>query len=486
MDLKKLTVLHSNDMHGDFMPEQIDEQRVGGLSLLSGYIRKVREEEENVIYVIAGDILQGSLIDTEFMGVSTIDLVNLLNPDVVSLGNHELDYGFGHLMFLARCAKFPIVNANLHVKNMDARLFDSHIILNVNGINILFIGILTEEILDIAGIDPILGTFVDVAEAAKEVEFIVNNYKRIDIDLTVLLTHIGIEEDRKLAQLLSPDLSVDLIIGGHTHTYMEQPEIVNGIVIAQAGTGTDHLGRFDLTINMDINRIADFTWSMVDINENSAPPDEAIDAVIKGYLTQTEKKYNRILSALPLRLEHEDRYIETALGNAVADSLQDAFGIDLFILGSGSLRTNGIGPLVTVGDLRTLFPYDDKAICLTIKGKVLRDMLQFFYRAYAANESLEYYQYSKGTRIVYDKATGAISELEICGEPLNDERIYTVAFQDYHIINMPANFGAAAADLPKVRPDRVVATSCRDILQERISNKLFYAQREGRIVEKEA
>ena len=92
-NLKKLTLLHSNDLHGDFLAERIDNKLVGGVSMLSGYINKVRAEEENVIYCIAGDMFRGSVIDAEYKGVSTIEIMNLLGPDVVTIGNHEVDYG---------------------------------------------------------------------------------------------------------------------------------------------------------------------------------------------------------------------------------------------------------------------------------------------------------------------------------------------------------------------------------------------------------
>ena len=64
MELKKLTILHSNDMHGDFLSEDIDDKLVGGVSLLSGYISKVRKEEENVLYCVAGDLFWCSIIDS--------------------------------------------------------------------------------------------------------------------------------------------------------------------------------------------------------------------------------------------------------------------------------------------------------------------------------------------------------------------------------------------------------------------------------------
>lgn len=94
-----------------------------------------------------------------------------------------------------------------------------------------------------------MGSFVDTAAAAAEVGKICNAHNSIDIDFTVLLTHIGFEEDRHLARQLDPAWGVDLIIGGHSHTYLEHAVEENGVVIAQAGTGTDQIGRFDIIVD---------------------------------------------------------------------------------------------------------------------------------------------------------------------------------------------------------------------------------------------
>ena len=80
MNLKKITILHSNDIHGDFLAELAGQKGklLGGLALLSGYINKVRSEEENALYVISGDMVQGSLIDAEYKGISTMEIMNYL------------------------------------------------------------------------------------------------------------------------------------------------------------------------------------------------------------------------------------------------------------------------------------------------------------------------------------------------------------------------------------------------------------------------
>ena len=270
---KKLTILHSNDMHGDFTAENIDKALVGGVSLLSGYVDKVRREIPNTLYCIAGDMFRGSIIDSEFKGMSTIEIMNAIAPDVVTLGTHETDYGIAHLLFLEKCAKFPIINANLYIKSNFARLFKPHQIIEIDGMKILFIGILTEEVMSRAKNEAVIGSFVDIHQAAQEVGRICNAYNATDIDLTVLLTHIGFEEDKKLAAELDPAWGVDIIIGGHSHTFIEKPEIVNNIAIVQAGTGTDQIGRFDIVVDTYSNEIEEYKWQAVPINADNCPYD---------------------------------------------------------------------------------------------------------------------------------------------------------------------------------------------------------------------
>ena len=167
-------------MHGDFLAEQIDQRLVGGVSLLSGYVNKVRREEKNVIYAVAGDMFRGNVIDSEYKGTSTIGIMNLVGPDVATIGNHEIDYGLAHLLFLEKCADFPIINANLHIKSNGRRMFQPFWIAHIDGMKILFIGIITEEVLAVTKSDELIGSFMDIGEAAREVGNICNAYNAID------------------------------------------------------------------------------------------------------------------------------------------------------------------------------------------------------------------------------------------------------------------------------------------------------------------
>ena len=463
---KNLILLHSNDMHGDFTAETVDDKLVGGVSMLSGYVDKVRREEKNALYCIAGDMFRGSVIDSEFKGVSTIEIMNAIAPDVVTLGNHETDYGVAHLLFLEKCAKFPIINANLYIKSNSARLFNSHIILEIDGMKILFMGVLTEEVMAQTRMEDVIGSFVDIHDAAKEVGRICNAYHATDIDFTVLLTHIGFEEDKRLAAELDPAWGVDVIIGGHSHTFIEKPEIVNNIAIVQAGTGTDQIGRFDIVIDTYENNIESFQWQAVPINKENCPQDADILRVLNQYKEQTDLKYGRTVTRFKRQLTHPARNMETELGGLFSDIIRESMAIDIMFMGSGSIRC-GLGPLVTYQDFVECFPFDDSLHMLTVTGDQLKRMLTFMLRDEAwEGDHTEFYQLSKGMKVVYDKAKREILEFTYEDSPITPEQLFRIGLQEYHFLNFKDFFGVDYEEVEQNKKPVTLATSVRDIIEE--------------------
>ncbi|HZL83611.1 MAG TPA: bifunctional UDP-sugar hydrolase/5'-nucleotidase [Candidatus Deferrimicrobium sp.] len=452
---KRFTILHSNDMHGDFLAEMRGEEGhlIGGLSLLSGYINEVRSEEKNVIYCIAGDMVQGSIIDAEYKGISTMEIMNYLSPDVASLGNHEFDYGLPHLLFLEKIANFPIVNANLYITQYNKRLFQPYIVKNVDGFDILFIGIITEKVMDMLKTDNMLSSFITLQEAASEVGKICNAYKNDDIDLTILLTHIGFESDKELASLLDPAWGVDMIIGGHSHTVLEQPAIVKNILIAQAGVGTEQIGRFDITVDDDTNSIVDWTWKLVPIDNIHCQPDEKLTAFIDGFKDIVDKKYGSIISKFARTLTHPERTRETELG-----------------------------PIVTLGDYLALFPYDDSITRFTVTGAQLKHAFAGFMRPENRNGEGEYYQVNRGVKAVYDLAKHELVSLTLNGIPVDDSSRYSICLQGYHYKNSTVGLQLTNEELAQLEQPRLLATSGRDVVEEYLRNhQNVSAEVEGRL-----
>ena len=472
MGTKKFTILHSNDMHGDFLAEVQGKggKLIGGLALLSGYINKVRQEEENVLYVISGDIVQGSLIDAEYKGISTMEIMNYLAPDVVSFGNHEFDYGLPHLLFLEKMANFPIVNANLYIRKYNKRLMQPYIILNQAGFDILFTGILTEKVMDSLKQDSLISSFVTLEEASLEVGKITNVYKNDDIDLTILLTHIGFESDIELAKMLRPEWGIDIIIGGHSHTILDRPRVVNNVLIVQAGVGSDQIGRFDIVVDDDTNSIVEYKWQLIPIDEDLAEPDQMLQDYIVKFQSEIDRKYNTVICKLAIKLTHPQREQETSLGNLIADAFGEVAACDVVLVGSGSIRRNELGPLVTLKDLRSCFPYDDTLTRYTITGAQLKKVFSYIMRPENRNSEGECYQVNTNVKAVYRDVTRKLVSLQISGKTVKNDKMYSICFQGYHFNNSQANLNLTQEELLQAGNSKVITTSAKEVLEEYLRN----------------
>lgn len=469
---KKLTLIHSNDMHGDFMSEMVDSHLLGGVSMLSGYISKVRKSEENVIYAVAGDMLRGSVIDSEFKGLSTIEIMNMLTVDVASVGNHEFDYGTAHLLLIEKCARFPIVSANIYVKNRMAHLFRSHYIKKIDGMKILFIGISTEDILKMTPDGENISNFIDVRSAVDEIQKICSRYKSSDIDLTVLLTHIGFEEDKKLASLIEKENGVDLIIGGHSHTFLEKPCVINGIPIVQAVTGTDQIGRFDITVDTCNNKIHSYTWELIPITPENCPKDPALEEIITKYKSITDVKYSRYITRTSRVLKNESRKSESEVGMVFADALRDYFELDIVMIASGSLRSDMLGEIVEYGDLLEMFPFADELYRLTLNGRLFKKVIMHVFRKEALDgQHTEFYQYSGGVQITVSEKEKRVISILFNGKDIDDDMILTLGIQGYHYKNSEKCLGLTYDEMSQIKPCRLIAAKDNVIIDEYLSSQ---------------
>ncbi|MBR2559233.1 MAG: bifunctional metallophosphatase/5'-nucleotidase, partial [Firmicutes bacterium] len=418
------------------------------------------------IYAIAGDMFRGSIIDQEYLGISTIDMINLMKPDVVSLGNHEVDYGLAHLLFLEKCADFPIINADLFITVNNKRLFAPYINVMVDGVKILFIGILTQEVLSSTKSEKIIGSYVNMKRAAKEIGVICDNYRTTDTDLTVLLTHIGYENDLQLAKELKKEYGVDIIIGGHSHTYMDKAAVVNGIPIVQAFTGTDYLGRFDIFYDKENKKIERWNWKCIPIDEDTAENDHVMQSLLDQYKDVTDQKYKRVVTRFERELTHPLREQETEMGNLYADVMADEASYDIMMFGSGSIRKEKMGPIVEYRELLENTPFDDPLWMVEVTGSQFRRMVQHILRDDAWKGETEFYQFSRGVHIKYRKSTHMIEELTFNDKEIRDDDRIKIGLQNYHYSNFDEFMGVPRAEVEENRKPRIVATSVNNIIEE--------------------
>ena len=239
-------------------------------------------------------------------------------------------------------------------------------------------------------------------------------------------------------------------------------------------------------VDTDRNAIDSFTWQLVPIDDAHCPRDEELEKFILQYRDATSEKYDRIVTRFTCALGHPRRNEETPLGDLIADILRDSFGIDLMLMGSGAIRSDSLGPVVHYADLAECLPYDDAVYMLRVTGAQLTRMLRHILRDEAfQGEHTEFYQFSHGMRIVWSRSEGQFQELTLDGEPLHDDRLYSVAVQKYHYNNLKDFLDITPEEAEENGKIRVLSTSARDVVEEYLTvNQHLSRTVDGRLVVK--
>ena len=452
--IKKLTILHANDFHGQISFKIGKDYTVaGGISLLSGYIKKVRREEKAVFCAVCGDILQDNMQNACSKGVNTVKLLNLVRSDALSLGNHELEYGLSHLLVFKECIKTPILCANLLVRSMEKTLFEPSRVYEVDGLRILAIGLIPEYFLNGIMADEFCRTMLTYKDSYDAIRAEIGKHEDDRIDLTVLMSHYGIEGDRLLAQNMPEDIKVDVILGGHSHIMMPKEERVGDIIIVQSNYGMTHIGRLDLEVDTQKGGIVGHRWELVELTDSLCDFDTEADGFVDRVLyDRAEKKENCYICERAERYEHKSRLAETDLGDLIADAFLDIYKPDLVILQSGSIRLKSCPPKVTLETLKQLYPYDDSFVTVRLTGVELRQAFAYLFSLKPDGSVMNgTFQYSRGFKLIADmeryKERGCRMEyIGLNGEEIDDERTYTVGMTKNCLNKFKRYFGFTVSE----------------------------------------
>lgn len=424
---KVFTIVHINDTHSknkEFISvskEDNSTNRYGGAARRKTFIDKVKEENENVIVMHAGDTITGSVFSIVYQGMDEAELMNDMGIQVSALGNHEFDFGIEQLNRIIESRNFPTIACNVKVKSSGENYTLPYIITNINGINTAVIGVLQSEKMNIIqGLD-----YIDIED---EISSLKNLLKEIPLnttnDITILLSHAGLDTDKKIA-LEMPDI-FNIIIGGHTHTLLKNPVIIGNTTIVQAGQYGEYIGTIDIIFKDGKYAYPNYKLTRLD---ETIKEDEAVLSKIEEMQSKVDKEFNIEIASLPYALTDENvRNKSTALGNFVSDiaaSSQD--GIDIALINSGSLRGELPSGKVTLGDMYEFFPFDNLIVITTLNGSQLKNILEL-----SASRKGEgaFLQVSKNCIINFD-SNGKLLESYINGRAINDNEKYVVAAADY-------------------------------------------------------
>jgi 5'-nucleotidase len=180
-------------------------------------------------------------------------------------------------------------------------------------------------------------------------------------------------------------------------------------------------------------------------------------------------------------MTHPRREIETALGNLFADGLAEMGECNVMFVGSGSIRSKELGPVVTLKDYRACFPYDDSFNRFTVNGAMLKRMFAHFMRPENRTGKGEYYQVNGRIRATYNESTRELVALTFDGQHMTDDTLYTIGLAGYHVINSKY-LDVTNDDLLAAGRSKVIATNIVDVLEEYLKSHQNIASKvEGRL-----
>ena len=268
VDAKHLTVLHTNDVHSyidPFPPTHPRNPNMGGVARRAALIETIKKENSNVLLLDAGDIFQGTPYFNYYGGELEFKLMSMMKYDLATIGNHDFDNGIEGLYNQMPNASFEFVSANYDFKNT---IMNGHVkpykIFHKDGIKVgvFGIGVELEGLVNKKNYKETV--YHDPVTISQDMARILKHEQKCD--LVICLSHIGYEykndpnkiNDIKLAALTK---DIDLIIGGHTHTFLDKPTVLKNadgkdVLVNQVGCYGINVGRIDFYFDNDISKTA--------------------------------------------------------------------------------------------------------------------------------------------------------------------------------------------------------------------------------------
>ena len=256
---KKLLILHTNDTHSCILPLKT-ELADTSLAGRGGFVRRVsvikeeRKKDPKLLLIDSGDFSQGSGYYTLFKGEVEIGLMNLMGYDAATIGNHEFDFGLDNMTRLFKMAKFPIICSNYDFADTElGRIVKPWHVIKRKGVKIGLFALAPKlaGLVSTKNYEPLV--YLDPSETARKMVDILRNQQKCD--LVICISHLGWQiSDYPCDRVLQNVSGIDLVLDGHTHTYLPTLEYVTDpsghpVPVDQNGKHAAFVGRLELTLD---------------------------------------------------------------------------------------------------------------------------------------------------------------------------------------------------------------------------------------------
>lgn len=439
IEYKEITILHTNDTHGHLIPFSYTEPRtpndetaalkyrtnIGGIARRATLIHEIQKETHGNTFVVdAGDALDGTPFSVEYMGEADFAAMSTAGYQLRTNGNHEFSASLKEFYRNIKTGGFPVIDANVLDKKTSKPALPEYKIIEINGVKIAFFGLTTDASTYKAAKEGF--NFVDPIQTAKQLVPLL----RQQADLVIGITHIGYDQDLRLAQEVD---GIDVIVGGHSHTRLTKPTFISkdasmqafkigGTVIVQDFQWGGELGRLDLRIRKDDAKVTlmSYDGKLLPIT-SSIPDDPATAKILAKYYHPLAKYYDETIGEA-LETFYNDSTVENPILNLICEAIKEKTKTDAAIYNTGGVRSDIVKGPIKMWDIATVMPFRNNIMTLEMSGARLKQAL---FELKPGVAGIRY-------KIVDDK----LIEATINGKPIDDNATYTISTIDFLV-----NFG---------------------------------------------
>jgi len=404
----EIVILHTNDMHS-----RIDN--FGKLAYLADSLRKTHKY---VFLVAAGDNFTGNPIVDMYpdKGFPMIELMNKLHYDATAIGNHEFDMGQEMQNKRREQATFPFISCNIDASGAVLKQPEPYVILKAGKIKIPILGIiqLGENGLPDSHPSRLEGLkFSNGIEKAKDFLWLKDKYRML-----IVLSHLGVENDEVMANTYP---MLDLIIGGHSHTTMTKPMMVNNVMIVQTGSGLKNVGI--TTLKVTKGKVTDRSYELIPL-ANIKKTDPVVQAMIDKYNSNEEMK--RVVGFAETAFSNHEE-----LGYMMTDAITARIKVDFAFQNGGGIRISDLpqGDIL-LKDIFRLDPFGNQVVTYTMTYDEIKSLICY---AYNREKSIDLTP-SGMTYTVIMNSEGLCTDVEMKdkeGKLLDAGKSYTVGVNSY-------------------------------------------------------
>ncbi|MBM4157266.1 MAG: bifunctional metallophosphatase/5'-nucleotidase [Ignavibacteria bacterium] len=464
-NIRDITILHWNDFHSANMPSMVSRKNkdtdektyyiAGGTSMMLGLIKLNKDYKTLVLN--AGDDFQGSPVSNLTRGKSQMVLLNLFNLDAFTIGNHEFDYGYGALDSALKTVNFNYLACNFKNNKNNELIGKPYIIKYINGIKAGIIGLSIDDLMELTIPDNV--SEITILNMDSVITENIGILKEEGCDLIVVLSHNGIDTDEEIAKKYYGD--IDIIIGGHTHTALFKPKIVNGVIICQAGAYGRWLGKLDLKVDIDKDTISSFNGFLIETKFDSTVYDRDAQEIVEEMEMDVDKKLS-----LKIGMVTED-WDKQSIGQWQADALAKKMNTEMAFLNSGGIRKEILKGDITLKQMWEVNPFGNTIVKISVDGKTLKEMIDYNLRNKKTDDRI----ILSGIKIYYksrkiEQGTDFIDSIIVNNDLLDINKSYTISTNNYMANQLKKFFGDIPTEINEINTNFID----RDIFIEAIKS----------------